>query len=102
MYETDAVLAFLGPNPLAHARILMIPKVHEARIQNLEADIAAADTGTVGIHDGESTGQMLPHERPRFDDGRGVPILAVAGDRIDLDSDQFDALADSMASTTSA
>ena len=124
VYETDEVLAFLDANPHAPGHTLVIPKSHAARIEDLEADLAAAvfevltdltprvqdavdaDAATVGINDGEAAGQEVPHVHahviPRFDDDGGAPIHAVAGDRPDLDSDELDALTNSIADATSA
>jgi histidine triad (HIT) family protein len=79
VYETHKVLAFLDLNPSAKGHTLVIPKVHEARIENLplkdaEALFATiyklikpiqravgAPASTIGINNGKEAGQEIPH-----------------------------------------
>jgi histidine triad (HIT) family protein len=76
--EPGAV-AFLDLSPLADGHVLVVPDTHAARIEDLPADAAtalfravtrvagpvrvavgAAGT-TIGINNGEATGQTVPH-----------------------------------------
>ena len=88
------VTAFLDVQPLADGHVLVVPKTHAARIEDLApaaADalfrtvlrlagpvrtaLGAAGT-TIGINNGDATGQTIPHVHvhivPRWpDDGAG-------------------------------
>jgi len=88
------VVAFLDVQPLADGHVLVVPRAHAPSIEDLEP--AAADTlfrvvrrlagpvrgalgaagTTIGINNGEATGQTIPHVHvhivPRWDgDGAG-------------------------------
>ena len=89
------VVAFLDVQPLADGHVLVVPRAHESRVEDLEpaqADalfravvrlaepvregVAAAGT-TIGINNGTATGQTIPHVHvhivPRWqDDGAGT------------------------------
>ncbi len=91
--ESD-VVAFLDVQPLADGHVLVVPQAHAAAIEDLEpvaADalfrtvtrlagpvreaLGAAGT-TIGINNGDATGQTIPHVHvhivPRWpDDGAG-------------------------------
>lgn len=76
--EPGAV-AFLDVSPLADGHVLVVPEAHVARVEDLDADAAAtlfravtrlvgpirravdAAGTTIGINDGEATGQTVPH-----------------------------------------
>ena len=89
------VLAFLDVQPLADGHVLVVPRAHVACVEDLEP--AAADAlfrtvlrlagpvrkalgavgSTIGINNGEATGQTIPHVHvhivPRWqDDGAGT------------------------------
>jgi len=108
--EDDATLAFLDAEPLAAGHTLVVPKVHESRLEALSEavasdlydtlhnlvpvveDVVEADGATVAFNDGEAAGQEVPHVHghiiPRFDDDHGGPIHAVLPERPDIaDSD---------------
>jgi len=97
--------AFLDVHPLADGHVLIVPRAHVARVEDLDAAqgralfdlvrrlagpartaVGAAGT-TIGINDGEVTGQTVPHVHvhivPRWaDDGAGsVHSLFRAGPR---------------------
>ena len=73
------VVAFLDLSPLADGHVLVVPETHAARIEDLPADAAAthyrtvtrlagpvrlavgAPGSTIGINNGEATGQTIPH-----------------------------------------
>ena len=87
-------IAFLDVNPLADGHVLVVPRAHAAQVEDLEADQAdtlfravvrlagpvreavdAAGT-TIGINNGNATGQTIPHVHvhivPRWEnDGAG-------------------------------
>ncbi len=88
------VVAFLDVQPLADGHVLVVPRAHVASVEDLEP--AAADAlfrtvvrlagpvrtaleaagTTIGINNGEATGQTIPHVHvhivPRWpDDGAG-------------------------------
>lgn len=72
-------VAFLDVSPLADGHVLVVPEVHVARVEDLEEEAAAAlfravtrlagpvriavgAAGmTIGINDGDATGQTVPH-----------------------------------------
>src|SRR5262245_40908159 len=88
------VVAFLDVQPLADGHVLVVPRAHVARVEDLDADAAdalfrtvvrlagpvrealsAAGT-TIGINNGDATGQTIPHVHvhivPRWEsDGAG-------------------------------
>jgi len=74
-----ATLAFLDVSPLADGHVLVVPLAHVARVEDLPEDgaaalfravtrlagpvraaVGAAGT-TIGINNGEATGQTVPH-----------------------------------------
>lgn len=88
------VVAFLDVQPLADGHVLVVPRAHVARIEDLEPaqldtlfravarvagpvreGVAAAGT-TIGVNNGHATGQTIPHVHvhvvPRWEnDGAG-------------------------------
>lgn len=102
---TEDTFAFLDVQPLADGHVLVIPRRHVPRVEALEPREAealfrtvagltgplqkamAADGTTIGINDGEVTGQTVPHLHihivPRYrGDGIGsVHSLFPAGSR---------------------
>lgn len=44
VFEDDAVLSFLDIGPLADGHLLVIPKAHHARLEEMDADAVAAVT----------------------------------------------------------
>lgn len=115
VYETDTVFAFLDANPLAPGHTLVVPKEPYERVGDMPADVASdvfaavhqltpkveaavdADAVTIGVNDGEASGQEVPHVHvhlvPRFEGDGGGPIHAVAGERPDLSEEELDAIA---------
>jgi histidine triad (HIT) family protein len=75
----EGTTAFLDVAPLADGHVLVVPNGHVARLEDLEPEAAAAlfrtvsglagpirvalgaDGTTIGINDGECTGQTVPH-----------------------------------------
>lgn len=73
------VVAFLDVSPLADGHVLVVPEAHVPRVEDLPEDAAAVLFGTVtrlagpvrtavgaagstiGINNGEATGQTVPH-----------------------------------------
>ncbi len=100
VYENNKVLAFLDLNPSAKGHTLIIPKVHEARIENLKQEDAEAlfttiyklirpiqraigtPACTIGVNNGREAGQEIPHIHvhiiPRKLGDRGSIIQALA------------------------
>ncbi|WP_436925896.1 HIT family protein [Halosimplex amylolyticum] len=119
VYEDDDVLAFLDANPLAPGHTLVIPKDHHEHVQDMPNDLAGdvfavmhrlvepiesavdADGSTVAFNNGEVAGQEVPHTHghvvPRFDDDGGRPIHSIFGSGPDLDDDELDDIAASIA-----
>lgn len=119
VHETESTLAFLDANPLAPGHVLVIPKAHHERLNDLPADtasalyetlhalvpaaeaVADAPASTIGFNNGSEAGQEVPHVHghviPRFADDGGRPLHGVAGTPPDLDEDTLDDIADAMA-----
>lgn len=113
--STDDAVAFLDVNPLAAGHTLVIPTSHRERLQDFSADEAGtfwqavhtllpavesavdADAITVGVNNGEASGQEVPHAHvhvvPRFDGDGGNPVHAVGGPPPSLDEDDFETIA---------
>ncbi len=99
VYEDEHSLVFLDVNPSAPGHTLVIPKRHEARLENLpEPDAVAlfkalhrvvggvqaamgAPATTIGINNGPEAGQEIPHIHihviPRSRRDRGGMIQAI-------------------------
>ena len=121
VYEDGTVFAFLDANPLAPGHTLVIPKEHYEHVQNMPVALAGdvfaamhrlvdpieravdADGTTIAFNNGEAAGQEVPHAHghvvPRFDDDGGGPIHGIFGQRPDLDDDELDDIAASIADT---
>lgn len=92
--ENDRALAFLDVMPLRDGHVLVVPREHAARVEDMTEESAAgvfslarelvgpvraafeAGGTTIGVNDGEVTGQTVPHVHvhivPRFaGDGAG-------------------------------
>lgn len=100
LYENNKVLAFLDLNPSAKGHTLIIPKAHEARIENLPKEDAevlfttiyklirpiqramGAPASTIGVNNGKEAGQEISHIHvhiiPRKLGDRGSIIQALA------------------------
>ena len=111
--ETDKSLAFLDAFPLTKGHILVIPKNHYAKIQEMkkEDNIDLFDTvrimagrierlassSLIAIHNGKESGQEVPHVHvhiiPRnTDDGAG-PVHSMFRQRPKLIDTEFEDLA---------
>jgi histidine triad (HIT) family protein len=103
--ENSGAVAFLDVQPLADGHVVVVPRAHVARVEELQrvdaealfrlvAAVAGpvrqalgAEGTTIGINDGEITGQTIPHVHihivPRHrDDGAGsIHSMFRAGER---------------------
>ncbi|MFB6282768.1 MAG: HIT family protein [Halobacteria archaeon] len=99
VYEDDEVIAFLDVNPLSRGHTLVVPKEHEASLDDLGDEVHDAVIETVhgiapdvteavdapaynlGINNGPEAGQEVPHVHyhvvPRFEGDGGGPIHAI-------------------------
>ncbi len=75
----EVTLAFLDVSPLADGHVLVVPHSHVARLDDLEPgeadalfrtvvrlsgpvrDALGADGSTIGVNNGDATGQTVPH-----------------------------------------
>lgn len=119
VYEDEETLAFLDANPLAPGHVLVIPKSHHERLDELPDELAGAvlerlhqlvspvesavdaDGSNVAFNNGSAAGQEVPHVHghiiPRFEDDGGRPIHVVAGSRPELSDEELDSIADNIA-----
>ena len=77
--RAPGIVAFLDVSPLADGHVLVVPEAHVARVEDLAEDAAAAlfravtrlagpvrsavgaAGSTIGVNNGEATGQTVPH-----------------------------------------
>ena len=117
--ETDEAIAFLDVNPLSPGHTLVVPKGHyhtfadtpDAALTGVFELLGSvtpavetavdADASNVGFNNGPASGQEVPHLHghiiPRFEGDGGKPLHAVGGSSPNLDDDELDAIADSIA-----
>ena len=111
--ETDKSLAFLDAFPLTKGHILVIPKNHYAKIQEMkkEDNIDLFDTvrimagrierlassSLIAIHNGKESGQEVPHVHvhiiPRSTDDGAGPVHSMFRQRPKLIDTEFEDLA---------
>ncbi len=108
---SDHAFAFLDINPLARGHVLVIPKVHAERVEDMAPEVLAdlmllsqrvlrrqtsaigAQGMTVAFNNGRAAGQEVPHAHlhlvPRMEgDGRG-PIHALFANPPKLQPDEL-------------
>ena len=112
-------MAFLDAFPLAAGHVLVIPKSHYARVQDMEgrdaqavfalvhevagtAESAAdATASTIAIHNGKDAGQEVMHVHvhiiPRKPGDGAGPVHSMFRNRPQLSAQEMDALAEKMA-----
>ncbi len=114
IFETQNSLAFLDAFPLTRGHVLVIPKVHYVKIQEMSkidnADLfesvrlisskmeRIAPSSLVAIHNGKESGQEIPHVHvhiiPRnAKDGAG-PVHSMFTKRPNLNDKEFDEMAE--------
>ena len=115
IHETETTLAFLDAHPLARGHTLVVPKEPYEHLQDLPADLSAdlfetvreltpvietavdADGTTIGINNGEASGQEVPHVHvhiiPRFEGDDSGPIHAIAIDSPELSDEELNEVA---------
>jgi histidine triad (HIT) family protein len=103
IFEDERTLAILDRNPVSKGHTLLIPKVHDTRVENLSSEegkaifstliriigpilrVVNADASTIGINDGVDAGQVVPHVHlhiiPRFKNDGGGSIHSVMNKR---------------------
>ena len=120
VHETETTVAFLDAHPLARGHTLVVPKEPYEHLQDLPAELSAdlfetvheltpvvedavdADATTIGINNGEASGQEVPHVHvhiiPRFEGDDSGPIHAIAIDSPDLSEEELDEIAEEISS----
>ena len=114
VYETQSSLAFLDAFPLTRGHVLVIPKGHYVKIQEMSKTDTAdlfevvrlisskiehlAPSSLVAIHNGKESGQEIPHVHvhiiPRNSkDGVG-PIHSMFTNRPNLNDKEFNEMAE--------
>jgi len=100
VYEDALTLAFLDINPISDGHTLIVPKVHEERLENLPPEYTEAlfrallrlvgpiqtamsvPATSIGVNNGREAGQLVPHVHihviPRDAAGKRVFTDAVA------------------------
>ncbi len=111
VFEDEKTLAFLDANPLAKGHVIVIPRIHVSRFENLEKDVAEAvfhtvhrltgpiqeavnaPASTIAINNGPASGQEIPHVHvhiiPRFRGDGGGPIHSIMKQRPELDPEEM-------------
>lgn len=99
LYEDEHSMAFLDIHPLSPGHTLVIPKVHARTLTELPnaevaplfsavqhmarklADALGTPDATIGINQGDSAGQAVPHLHvhifPRFPDDKGGTVHGI-------------------------
>ena len=116
VYETQSSLAFLDAFPLTRGHVLVIPKAHYVKIQELSKSDTAdlfemvrlvsskierlAPSSLIAVHNGKESGQEIPHVHvhiiPRNSkDGVG-PVHNMFTKRPNLNDKEFDEIADTL------
>jgi histidine triad (HIT) family protein len=116
IYESEKVLAFLDIHLSAPGHILLIHKVHVARVEDLEREDAealfkalhglvggiqramGAPASTIGINNGRESGQEVPHVHihiiPRSRGDRGGIIQGLAHSSASSDQERMSCIAE--------
>lgn len=109
VYETPNSLAFLDAFPLVHGHVLVIPKEHHVKIQEMtpqeNADLfeavkivvqkveRLAPSSLVAIHNGKESGQEVPHVHvhviPRKQEDGAGPVHSMFTKRPKLSEAEF-------------
>lgn len=112
LQETTHSVSFLDAYPLAKGHVLVIPKAHHQKIQEMSANentdlfslvhdmVSQVDTITgstlIAVHNGEQAGQEIPHVHvhlvPRSDDDTAGPIHSMFNNLPKLSKPEFDQL----------
>ena len=109
VYETPNSLAFLDAFPLVRGHVLVIPKAHHVKIQEMtrqenvdlfeavkvvaEKVERLAPSSLVAIHNGKESGQEVPHVHvhiiPRKQEDGAGPVHSMFTKRPKLGEDEF-------------
>lgn len=114
IYETTRSLAFLDAFPLTRGHVLVIPKSHYVKVQEMSnpdtIDLfemvriisykveLLAPSSLVAIHNGKESGQEIPHVHvhiiPRNSKDEAGPVHGLFKKRPNLDDKEFDEIAE--------
>lgn len=114
--ETKHSVSFLDAFPLAAGHVLIIPKHHHQKIQDLSAEENAdlfslvhqmisnvdkiAGSTLVAIHNGKSAGQEIPHVHahlvPRSEADSAGPIHSMFSSKVNVSESEMDELYDQL------
>ena len=112
LYEDDDTVSFLDAFPVAKGHTLVIPKVHNAKIQDLPFDVnqklfdtvhkmtskvdSLEGSTLIAIHNGKESGQEIPHVHvhliPRSNDDSAGPVHSMFKDKIELSESEIDSI----------
>ncbi len=112
LYEDDDTMSFLDAFPVAKGHTLVIPKVHNAKIQDLPFDVnqklfdtvhkmtskvdSLEGSTLIAIHNGKESGQEIPHVHvhliPRSSDDSAGPVHSMFKDKIELSESEIDSI----------
>lgn len=116
IFENEYVIAILDRNPISKGHTLLIPKVHNARLESLSPEdakaifytlvkiinpilrVVNAGSSTIGINDGVDAGQVIPHIHihiiPRFKNDGGSSIHSVINKQYISDNNELEEIAE--------
>ena len=112
LVETESCIGFLDAFPLAKGHVLVIPKKHYEKLQDLPTDIntevfstvhnliSKVDTLTgatlVAVHNGKESGQEIPHVHvhliPRSEDDSAGAVHSMFSKKPDLSESEIEEL----------
>ena len=112
LYEDDDTVSFLDAFPVAKGHTLVIPKTHNAKIQDLPFDVnqklfdtvhkmtskvdSLEGSTLIAIHNGKESGQEIPHVHihliPRSNDDSAGPVHSMFKDKVELSDSEIDSI----------
>jgi histidine triad (HIT) family protein len=112
--QNDKAMAFLDAFPLAAGHVLVVPKAHFQKVQDMGApdaqavfelvhkitgkveSVANTNASTIAIHNGKEAGQEVPHVHihviPRKPGDGAGPVHSMFKNRPKLSAQEMDAL----------
>ncbi|MDE1830226.1 MAG: HIT domain-containing protein [Thaumarchaeota archaeon] len=114
IYETPKSLAFLDAFPLVRGHVLVIPKAHHVKVQEISpqdnADLfetvqvvakkieRLAPSSLIAVHNGKESGQEVPHVHvhiiPRKQEDGAGPVHSMFAKRPKMTDNEFDEILD--------
>ena len=112
IFEDDSSISFLDAFPLKFGHVLVIPKNHHAKLQDLSSTEiislfqmvhkiipkleSVSDSSLIAIHNGKNAGQEIPHVHvhliPRDKNDGAGPIHSMFSKKVESSDEKIDEL----------